>query len=454
MTTSRLEIDLGAVDRNVAILRQMLDTGGAGKVRLCGVIKQDAYAMGAARIAKRLESVGADLLSVYSLDEARALADLPIETPILVLMPVHQMERADALYRLASRSRLHLVVHNLAQAGDLASLATRMGVTLSCHVQLDTGLSRGGCLGEEAERIVETIVNATRLRLAGVMTHFSSPAADSEFTDEQARRFRLWIERIKPLLARAAERGHGHCAVHAANTAALLRSASLHGTMVRVGQGLYGYGLDDMAAPGVQFARQASSLEPAVRWVSRIAHVQNVPAGWPVGYGKTFVTRRPSRIALVPTGYAAGLPISLGNVGSVGLTGRPWLRVPVSDASGADGDVVFAPIVGRVSMDQITVDVTDLPERFGAVNAEVELVGRTRGAPNHLPTLARTAGTITHELLSRIGSCVERHYLASTSAPGRSAQQAGRDHPRVDAAGAAGAAAAAAERARRAASAA
>ncbi|MBL8990799.1 MAG: alanine racemase [Phycisphaerae bacterium] len=451
MTTSRLEIDLGAVDRNVAILRSMTEGAGPGKVRLCAVIKQDAYAMGAGRMAKRLESAGVDLLAVYSLDEARALADLPIETPILVLMPVHHMERADALYRLASRSRLHLVVHNPTQAADLAALATRMGVTLPCHVQLDTGLSRGGCLGDQAERTAETIVNGSRLRLAGAMTHFSSPAADSEFTDEQARRFRLWIERVKPLLVRAAERGHGPCAVHAANTAALLRSASLHGTMVRIGQGLYGYGLEDMASPGVQFARQASGLEPAVRWVSRIVHVQDVPAGWPVGYGKTFVTRRPSRIALVPVGYAAGLPISLGNVGTVGLTGRPWLRVPVSDASGAEADVVFAPIVGRVSMDQITVDVTDLPERFGAVNAEVELVGRTRGAPNHLPTLARTAGTITHDLLSRIGAGVERHYLASTTAHGRTAGEPGRDHPCVDAAAAA---AAAAERARRAVSAA
>lgn len=441
MTTSRLEIDLGAVDRNIGRIRAVLADGAGGdgtKVKVCGVIKQDAYGMGAVRLAKRLESAGVDLLAVFCLDEARGLADLPIETPILILMPVHAMERADALYRLASRNRLHLVVHGMAQAADLAALGSRLGITIPCHVQLDTGMSRGGCLGDEAERIVEFIVGAARLRLAGVMTHFSSPASDAAFTDEQARRFRLWIERIKPLIARAAERGHGPCVVHAANTAGLLRSASLHGTMVRIGQGLYGYGAEDVAGHGARYESAAAELEPAVRWVSRIVHVQEIPSGWPVGYGRTWTAARPSRIALVPVGYANGLPLALGNGGSLGLTGRDWLRVPISDGSGADGPVQFAPIVGRISMDQVTLDVTDLPERFARIGAEVEIVGRSRTAANHLPTFAKAAGTITHELLSRIAPSVERHYLASPTASPAPAREAGvTTRPSADAAAAA-----------------
>ncbi len=458
MATSRLEINLSAIDRNYGILRQALDTprppaapapvsapvsGSAAapaaaapsalaaaeagpaagpvsgpkpaRVAICGVIKQGAYGLGGPRMARKLSALGAEMLAVYCLDEARELAEAPIQTPILVLMPVRTIDRADPVYRLAVRSRLHLVVHDPEQALELASVASRVGLRLPVHVQLDTGLSRGGSLEPEATRIVETVLASPRLQLAGLMTHFSSPSTDDVYTREQAKLFRTWIESIKARLA-----GSSGVMIHAANTAAALRSKSLHAGMVRIGQGLYGFGFESFTDPlAVEHASFGKQLKPAVRWLSKIVHIHEVPKGSAIGYGRTFKTQRPTRVALVPVGYADGYPIALSShaqnntpVARVGLTGLIYDR-----PRGGEHVEVFerpsvAPVVGRVSMDQITIDVTGLPETLARVGAEVELIGADPQGPNHLPTLAKAAGTITHELLCRVCPSIERVYVS------------------------------------------
>jgi len=182
----------------------------------------------------------------------------------------------------------------------------------------------------------------------------------------------------------------------------------------------------------MQFREAAARLQPAVRWTAPIVHVKEVPAGFPVGYGSTWRApargpgrSRPTRLALVPVGYADGYPRALGNVAKVGLTGRRWERSAVGggvDESSAKQ--VYAPVVGRVSMDQITVDVTDVPEEWCAVGMEVELAGRDRAAPHYLPRLAEQAGSVTHELLCRICPRVERVYKYPAAVGGASASGA------------------------------
>jgi alanine racemase len=454
VTTSRVEIDLTAIEHNTRVIRSILQPspapptasppppaspgqptpaavkGGPGGAQLCAIIKQDAYGLGAARIARKLAALGVDLLAVFCTAEARALADAPIRTPMLVLMPVTEFDRKDPLYRLAVGGRLHLTLHSEAQALELASVASRVGVTFPVHVQVDTGMSRGGCLPDAAEALIDLALSSPRFRLAGIMTHFSSPASDDEFTREQARLFRGFIERIKPRLAAAADRLRGSppVVIHAANSAAAFRSESLHASMVRIGQALYGYVADAFTdRQHVQFAEAAASLRPALRWVSRIVHVEDVPAGWPVGYNRLFHTRKPSRIALVPVGYADGYPLALTNKGQVRLTGLAWDRPRTAEPTapgrgGPPGESgaasAFAPVVGRVSMDQITIDVTDLPEEFCRPGREVEIYGTDPGAPNHVPTLAAAAGTITHQLLCAISPALERVYLTRACAEG------------------------------------
>jgi alanine racemase len=206
--------------------------------------------------------------------------------------------------------------------------------------------------------------------------------------------------------------------VHAANTAATLRSHNLHGTMLRIGQGLYGYGGDGWReADQPEYAAAAEKLEPAVRWLSRIVHVQEVPAGWPVGYDRTWVTQRPSRIAIVPVGYADGYPRALSNRGVVRLTGLEWDRPrtmgPLEERPDPGVAGKYARVVGRVSMDQITIDVTDSPADLCRVGMEVEVVGADKDGPNHLPLIGTLSNSITHELLCRISPHLERVYVAS-----------------------------------------
>ncbi len=433
MSTSRIEVDLSALGRNVTVLRSVLDAARAAaaanssagspvapapaarpgfRPAICGVIKQDAYGLGAVRIARKLSSLGVEMLAVYCTDEARALADEPIQTPVLILMPVRTIERNDPVYRLAVRGRVHFTLHDLAQAQELASAAAKLGCHLPVHVQLDTGMSRGGALEDEARKIVEFVTNSQRLTLAGLMTHFSSPGTDDAGTREQARLFRSFIDPIKPVL-----KGLSPIHVHAANTAATLRSHSLHANMVRIGQGLYGFGIADFTDPlGVEFASFGKQLQPVLRWVSRIVHVHEVPKGWSVGYGRTFKASRPTKVALVPVGYADGYPIGLSNIGRVALTGQLWDRPKTQALNHVDVPITpaFASVIGRVSMDQITIDVTGLPDKLACVGGEVELIGRAIHEPNHLPALAKAAGTITHEMLCKLCPHIERIYTASS----------------------------------------
>lgn len=467
MSHSRLEIDLTAVGRNVTILRSALDAARDAsasaahepndtpdhpeapvahtqrKTALCGVIKQDAYGLGAPRVAKKLAALGVELLAVYHLDEARALADTPIQTPVLVLSPVRTIERQDPVYRLAVRGRLHLTVHDLPQVAELTAIASRLGVRLPVHVQLDTGLGRGGALDADARQIVEQIATSQRLQLAGLMTHFAAPATDDAFTREQAKAFKGWVQSIKPILqahpnaitTTAGVAGELH--IHAANTAAALRARAFHGSMVRIGQGLYGYGFDGFTDPlAVEFASFGKQLQPALRWLSRIVHVHEVPKGSTVGYNRTFKAARPTRVALVPVGYADGYPIALSNNAKVNITGRLWDQGRQSGHLAAARvetfeRPAFAPVIGRVSMDQLTIDVTGLPESLIKVGAEVELVGQDPLAPNHLPVLAKAAGTITHDLLCRIGLGIERLYVSATGGEDGSPMSLSHSSPRL-----------------------
>ncbi len=444
MPSSRLEIDLRAVDHNLRVIRSIVGgpaaaAGGAGvarpKVGVCAVLKQDAYGLGAVRLAKRVTAGqgpggGVDLLAVFAPDEARELAEVNINAPILVLAPMRELDRTDALYRAAAAGRLHVAVHDEDQLTQLGAIAGRLGCTLAAHVFLDTGMGRGGALPSEAAKLVARLAGGGtaggRVALAGVMTHFCSPDESGEATREQARVFHEWINEIKPLLPAGfvAAGGLGaNLAIHAANTWGTLRSEKFHGTMVRVGQSLYGFGLEGVRDPeNLQFREQAEMLEPAVRWTAPVAHVKEVPVGFPVGYGSTWRApargpgrTQPTRLALIPVGYADGYPRALSNTGSgggvVALTGRRWERGS-GGSGGDDVDIrkVYCPVVGRVSMDQITVDVTDAPEDWCAVGMEVEIMGRDRHAPNYPPRLAAAAGSITHEFLCRISGRIERMY--------------------------------------------
>lgn len=404
VTPGRIEVDLTAIERNVTVLRDLLTPpssttpdGPTAPPGICAVLKSDGYALGAARIAKRLSILNIEMVAVYTADQARNLVEAAITTPILILMPVRDFDRSDALYRAAWHGRLHLTIHDQQNLEAVADIADRLGVAIPVHLALDTGMSRGGAPLNTADALLQGIEKRRRLSLVGVCTHFASADGNPERTETQAALFDEWLERHHTRLP-------GDCIIHCANTFATFRSRAYHRSMVRIGLALYGYAAEEFADPeNFEFIEHARKLTPAVRWLNQIVQIKAIERGMPVGYGSTWTAQRRTIVGIVPTGYADGYPLALANKGHMGVELR-------------DGSRVYVPVIGRVSMDQTAVDLTDLPPGEAELGAPIELIGANPKAPNHLPTMAKLSGTITHELLCRLSPRVPRTYLALDAA--------------------------------------
>jgi len=394
-STSRIEIDLSAIEQNVAIIRQTLaaDAPPDQPRTLCAVLKADAYGLGAARIAKRLEIAGVDMCAVYTPHQARELIHAAIRLPILILSPVRELSRDDPLYRAASLGKLHFTIHDLDQLDSLSHMADHLGIVLPVHIEVDTGLHRTGSPPADAVRLVEIAAKHPRLRIAGLSTHFASADCDAEQTSRQADAFDAWLDHVKPMT-------DAQTLIHVANSCALFRSSAHHRDLVRIGLAMYGYVADRYHDPdSCQLIEQCRELIPVVRWTSQIIHLIDAPKGEPVGYGGTWKAMRDTRLALIPVGFADGYPLSLSNRGTVGV------ELP-------DRSMIYCPVAGRVSMDQITIDITDTPMGSVTHGTCVELIGLDQSAPNHLPALAQAADSSPHEMLTRLGPRVRRDYLA------------------------------------------
>jgi len=411
---TRIDIDLGRIERNAKTLRAAVGGDAATPApKLCAVVKKEAYGLGAVQVAHRLLRAGASMLCVYGPEEAEALVKGAITAPILVLMPVWELKRTDLLYRPAVAETLHLAVHDPQQIDTLNGVGHTFGIRLPVHLYLDTGMSRSGLSREQFDAAVARIAAGGRgayLRLAGVYTHFATADSDPAFLDAQRQRFCEAVDAHRGTLP-------GDVIVHAANTFATLRGPAYHFDMVRPGLGLFGYGPGVMADPP---AGGLPTLEHAVRWVSRVIHVQAYPQSSPVGYGSTARVERRSLLGVIPVGYADGYPVALGNKGVV--------RLARTDRSGEPAwwdkkRIVDAPVLGRVNMDQIVVDLTDACAAFGLpidgqddrtrelVGAEVELISGDAEAANTVPKLAALADTNAYEILCRLHPNIPRRYV-------------------------------------------
>lgn len=406
-----IEIDLSAVTRNMAAIRRIVGPECA----ICPVVKADAYGLGAVRIGKCLEQAGAEMLAVFSGDQAAELLRAALGRPVLVLMPMRELGRADELYRGLVRGQVHLSAHDPGHIEDLIRLSEQYALSLPVHLEVDTGMGRGGCPLDDVPEALARIRDARRLRLAGISSHFASAACDHALTDTQHGRF----DRV---LGAHAALVPPDCLVHVASTSAMLRRRTFHQSMVRVGQAWAGFGPENLRGrllPG------ASDLQPAVTWSSRIVHLKSVAAGTPVGYGSretAWTAPRDGLIGLVPVGYADGYPRALSEP-PLGErpAGVPGARVAVLIETPAGLERVHVPIAGRVNMDQLTIDLTDLGPRTAElaprlhVGTPIELITADRAAPNHLVTIAEAAGTNPHELLCRLSPRVRRVYHQSVA---------------------------------------
>lgn len=362
------EVDLAAVRANFEECRRRAE----GRT-VFAVVKADAYGHGAVRVARALAAAGCERLAVLSLEEGLALREVGVELPILLLGGVHGAARR------AVEARLTPVVHDRSQLHSLAAAAEAGGARLPVHVEVDTGMRRMGVPPEEAEDLLADVAGAEHLELEGVYTHFARGDEDDLApTLEQLAIFRR-------ILAGARTRGAAPRWVHCANSAGLMAGKALFEALpeanaVRPGLALYG------VSPG---PRPVSGLRPAMTLRTRVVQVRALEPGDTVGYSALFRAEEPTRLATLALGYADGWPVSASNRGQALIAGRRH------------------PMVGRVSMDFVGVDVGDAPV---AVGDEAVIFGA--GLP--VEEAAAAAGTIPYEMLVRVSSRVPRVYVGDS----------------------------------------
>ena len=366
------EIDLAALERNLKLIRASLPPG----IRYVAVVKADAYGHGLQQTAARLMHAGADLFAVANVTEAAALRELGPGWPILLLSPIlPEEDRYLAEYDLAA------TVSTVEEVVRFESAAEAAGRSIAVHLKIDTGMGRVGVWHEAAQELYREIVRAPGLRLAGVFTHFASPDDDPSFTAEQRRRFLGALDRCSGL-------DPARLFVHADNSAGL---ESMPGSSpfnaVRVG--LLQFGI--LPHPGSLLAQVRT--EPVFSFRTRVGLVKALPRGITVSYGRTHTLARDSRIAVLCAGYADGVPRAASNRAQVLVKGRR------------------CPVLGRVTMDQTIVDVTDVPGT--ACGDEAVLIGRQDGEEITVAEFSHSADTIPWETLCSVSKRVPRIYRTS-----------------------------------------
>jgi len=360
-------IDLAAFERNVRTILRHTGT------RLMGVIKADAYGHGALPCARSLEKAGAGYAGVALAEEALDLRRGGIELPILVLGRTPETAIADLLR--------HTVTCTLTCAEDIQAVqghAAALGRAAKVHIKIDTGMSRLGIQPEDAGAFWDALGACPDILVEGVFTHFASADADDlAFTRAQSEAF-------ASVLAMLAARGRRPELAHASASSGLHNAPDAWHDMVRAGINLYG---------GTCPHCNAFSVEPVMRLETSVIAVNHFGAGRAVSYGNTYVCAAPRRIAVLPLGYADGLPRALSNTGCALIAGHR------------------APIVGRVCMDMTMVDVTDISgvkEGSPAI-----LFGNPAQNGRLCPTVNEIAGltdTIPYTVLCGISKRVPRIY--------------------------------------------
>lgn len=369
-----VEISLSKLRRNCERIRAL-----AGTRRLMAVIKADAYGHGAIPVAKCLADCGVDWFGVATVEEAMELRQAGVEQPLLLLGGLYMSDPTHLLeYRLTPS------VSSTARLDTYAECARRFGKTIEFHLKVDTGLGRLGLPLDRVGAFVEHYRELRGLQLKGFFTHLASPEdLIATQTEEQAERFTRALGQLRAL-------GVEPEWLHVSNSAALLAGRTFPENLVRIGALLYGYCLPLALPPGAE-PPALPPFEPILTFKSRVVFLKDVLSGTPLGYGAAFHTRRPSRIATVPVGYADGLSRSLSNRGHAIVRDRR------------------ARIVGSISMDLALLDVTDVPGV--SVGDEVILLGSSEHCSITALEIAQLIGTVPYEVLCSIGKRVPRIYV-------------------------------------------
>ncbi len=370
-------ISRSALMHNAAVVRRAVGRS----VKICAVVKADAYGHDAAVVVDALANFSTNDFGVPSVD-AFAVADLEeamrlpvVPQPVLILRPVENafMGRQRARLETAIRSGWWLTVASPTAADDIARIAVSIGQRAHLHLMIDTGMNRAGVDVDALDALLTKIHSRDSLRLGGLYTHFANAEdGESAFTVEQLAMF---LDKTDPLVEDT------RILRHAANSGAIFLTPPAHLDMVRPGLCLYG--IDPLGRPSIE-----RSFQPAMKWTAPLIGIRDVKRGQTIGYGQTYTAPRDMRVGLVPIGYADGYMRAFSNRGVMLIHNCP------------------APVIGRVSMDLTTIDLSQVP--MVCIGDEVVVLDNDPLSACSVYRLAEWAGTIPYEIFSLIGPRVRR----------------------------------------------
>lgn len=358
------EINLDNLNYNFAQIKKLIGP----HIKVMGTVKADAYGHGLVPIAKKLSECGVDYLGVASIDEGIQLREAKIYMPILIMGLILKDDIDPLLkYDLATT----VCTEELAEA--LNKRARVLHNRLTVHIKVDTGMGRIGVMHKEAFEVVNNIRKNKLLNVEGIFTHFAFADMNKKFTLYQIDLFNRLIETLQKSMIRIP-------LIHAANSFGIINFKESHFNMVRPGLAMYGLCQDD---------RIRMRFKPVLSLKTKVVYVKNVPKGYGISYGHTYITQRKTTIVTLPVGYGDGYPRNLSNIASVLIKGKRF------------------KISGRICMDQIMVDVADTPVNIGD---EVVLIGSQGKNTITVEELASLYGTIPYEIVCGLGSRIPRVY--------------------------------------------
>ncbi|MGD0275303.1 MAG: alanine racemase [Syntrophales bacterium] len=365
---SWVEVDLDHFTKNWSEMKRLVGPD----VQIMQVVKADAYGHGAIEISNMALKNGASSLGVANADEGIQLRVSEIMAPIMILSPstiseINQIVKYDLIPSVSS----------LDFAGELQKHCHKAGVQVPIHIEVDTGMGRGGMMHEEAFDMIAAILGFPNIVVQGLFTHFASSEVLVEYTDHQGDLFRKLLDKLDENNILIPIR-------HMSNSGAILNYPKYHMNMVR--PGLMSYGI----YPSPE-TRTRAVLYPVMSFKTAVVLVKEFPEGYGIGYGRSYVTNRKTRVATIPIGYGDGYGVILSNQGEVLIQGKR------------------CPIIGRVSMDMCTVDVSDLPGCD--IGEEAVLLGRQGDEEITADEIAVRVGTISYEILCALGKRAPRVFL-------------------------------------------
>jgi alanine racemase len=365
------EINLDSLAFNFHAVKKFVGDG----LEFMAVVKADAYGHGGIPCAARLESEGVDWFAVATVEEGVELRKGRITKPILVLGGFWPGQEIALL-----NFDLTAVIFRVDQARSIAEAAERQGLTAKVHVKIDTGMGRIGVRIDDVSAFAAELSTIKSLEIEGLMTHFAA-ADDLDSTDFTNYQISVFESAVETFLANR----HRPRYIDMANSPGAIVHPLSRAKMVRIGGLLYGLGGDVLPAGVPQ-----PDLVPVMSIKSKIAQVKVLKVGEPVGYGRTWIAERDTVVATVPIGYHDGLPRAVSNKGHFLINSNR------------------APVIGRVSMDWTTVDVTDIPN--ASVGDDVTIIGVSGSEVMRAEDLAAIAGTISYEITCGINQRVPRRY--------------------------------------------